>query len=352
MQNYSGEYPDSLLPSLRGIPFICPLCRGQLDVRKDAYHCPHCKKFYPLHGGIPDFRVFPDPFLDFQGDYDRTEIILAAIDHHDFKSLLEYYWSMSDVTPEVLRPKFIRSAMLGEQKARRILGILEDSAYKESVTAKSVLEIGSGTGNFLSVAMLRYGQVTGIDIAMRWLHVSRRRFMDSGLPVPPLVCCCAEYLPFPDGMFDLAVASATLEFVCDQNRVLSECARCLKDNGSLYVSTVNRFSIAQDPYAYLLGVGFLPRAWQALYVRWRSKAIYDNIQLLSFHELNQMAAKYFATRKFFLPNIDNSSLHRFPLFTRLQVRLYRQLRKLPLFRLFLKWFGPGWDAIFCKQSLT
>ncbi|MGH7790876.1 MAG: class I SAM-dependent methyltransferase, partial [Thermodesulfobacteriota bacterium] len=196
-----------------------------------------------------------------------------------------------------------------------------------------------------------YEQVIGIDIAMRWLHVSRRRFMDIGLPVPPLVCCCAEYLPFPDGMFDLVVASATLEFVHDQQKALSECARCLNDNGSLYINTVNRFSIAQDPYAYLWGVGFLPRAWQARYVRWRRNAIY-NIRLLSFQELNQMAAKYFATKEFILPDIDNTSLHQLPRLSRLQGHIYRQLRKLPLFHLLLKWFGPGWDAIFRKHSLT
>lgn len=352
MQNHNSEYPDSLLPSLRAIEFVCPLCRRGLDVLNDAYHCSYCKKTYPLCGGIPDFRVFPDPFLNFEEDYKRTEFVLSALGRHDLKSLLEYYWSMSDITPEALRVRFIRSAMLGEQRARRILHLLEDRDSKKPLEAKNVLEIGSGTGNFLAVAASKYKRVIGSDIAMRWLHVSRRRFMDMGLPVPPLVCCCAEYLPFPDGMFDVAVASATIEFVRDQGKLLSECARCLKSDGLLYINTVNRFSIAQDPYSYLWGVGFLPRAWQARYVRWRRNAVYDNTRLLSSQELGQMAAKHFVTREVVLPDMDDTSLYQFPRFTRLQVHIYRQFKKLQLFRLFFKWFGPGWDIIFRKQYLT
>lgn len=348
MRYYSGKCPDSLLPSLRSTPFICPLCHKEPDVLRDAYHCSPCGKAYPLHGGIPDFRVFPDPFLDFQEDHDRTEAVLGALDHHDLESLLEYYWSMSDITPEALRVKFIRSAMLGEQRAQRTLRILDDGNSKELLAAKKVLEIGSGTGNFLAVAGPKCEQVVGIDIAMRWLHVSRRRFMDLSIPVPPLVCCCAEHLPFPDEMFDLIISSGTLEFVSDQNKTLSECARCMKDDGSLLINTVNRFSIAQDPYAYLWGVGFLPRSLQAQYVRWRRNAVYDNTRLLSFRELDLMAAKYFSKRTFFLPDIDDSSLNRFPSHTRLQVQIYRVLKRAPVSPLLLKWFGPGWDAIFYK----
>src|SRR4051812_11362084 len=102
--------PSSLLPSLSRINFVCPLCRGELDVLNEAYLCTGCEKTYPLHGGIPDFRVFQDPYLDFQEDHKRTEIVLAALEQFNFEELLEYYWTFSDVTPDALRPKFIRSA--------------------------------------------------------------------------------------------------------------------------------------------------------------------------------------------------------------------------------------------------
>ncbi len=348
MQHNNNKYPDSLLPSLHDISFVCPICREGLDVSRYGFHCGQCWKLYSLHGGIPDFRVFPDPFLDFQEDHDRTELLLAALDRHNLESLLEYYWSLSDITPKALRGKFMRSAMLGEQRAKRTVNILEGICGNDPANSKTALEVGSGTGNFLSAAAPHYRRVIGTDIAMRWLHVSRRRFMDFGMPVPPLVCCCAEHLPFPDGMFDLIVSSGTLEFVSDQNKTLSECARCMKDDGILFVNTVNRFSVAQDPYAYLWGVGFLPRSLQAQYVRWRRNAVYENTRLISFRELDLMAARYFSKRAFFLPDVDDSSLNRFPAHTRLQVKIYRRLKGVPPFAWLLRWFGPGWDAVFSK----
>src|SRR5207244_13119465 len=142
----------------------------------------------------------------------------------------------SDITPPPLRAKFIRSALLGEKRALRVVNLLRPVADRPGAGVRRVLEVGSGTGNFL--AMAHPGQrVIGIDIAMRWLNLSRRRFLDKRLPLPALVCCCAEHLPFPDGLFDQAVCSATLEFTRVPKQVLSECARTLSAKGFLYIST-------------------------------------------------------------------------------------------------------------------
>ncbi len=347
-QNLSQlPHPANLLPSLSEIEFVCPLCRRELKVIDNGYECSSCRKKYLLHDGIPDFRVFPDPFLSYREDYERTEIVLATLEKFNLEKLLEHYWSFSDITPKALRPKFIRSAVLGEQRGRRTLEIIEKNT---KITPKRVLEIGSGTGNFLAVAAPQYEQVIGIDIAMRWLHVSRRRFMDLEMPVPPLVCCCAEFLPFADDSFDLIVASSTLEFVRNQPKVLSECARALTENGTLYINSVNRYSIGRDPYAYLWGVGFLPRKWQARYVRRRSGASYENIKTLSYRELNLIAANHFPLKKFALPDVSPQVLKEFSFGTRLQIKLYRLLKKLPLFPFVLKRIGPGWDVIFQKDS--
>ena len=339
--------PQNLLPSLRKIYFVCPLCRGELEVFDDGYLCLTCRKKYSLHDGIPDFRVFPDPFLDYREDYARTEIVLDALEKYDLEKLLEHYWGFSDITPEVLRPKFVRSAMLGEYRAKRTLEFLDE---KLNVPIKNVLEIGSGTGNLLSAAASHYENIIGIDIAMRWLHISRRRFMDLGVEVPPLVCCCAEFLPFADNSFDLIVASSTLEFVRDQPKVLSECARTLDKDGTLYLNSVNRFSLGKDPYAYLWGIGFLPRRWQAKYVRWRRDASYENVNTLSFGELKSIADEFFAAKSFSLPEVPESVLKEFSAGTRMQIHGYRKLKKLPFFSAILKRFGPGWDVILQKKK--
>ena len=101
--------------------------------------------------------------------------MLDGLDKYDLEKLLTYYWSFSDITPEDLRPKFVRSAMLGEQKAQPILNLIKENTTESNLASKKVLEIGSGTGNFLILAAPQFKQVVGIDIGMRWLHVSRRR---------------------------------------------------------------------------------------------------------------------------------------------------------------------------------
>lgn len=343
MKETTYEHPVHVTPLLRTAALVCPLCLGSLTASTNAYHCRGCQRDYALHDGIPDFRVFPDRYLDFQQDGERSNIVLEGLEQFELKGLLEYYWSFSDVTPQMLRERYIRSALLGERKAEYVLEKLTDGTFKEPLRAEKVLDIGSGTGNLLAVAAPRFNQVVGVDIAMRWLHVSRRRFMDKGIEMPPLVCCCAEHLPFPDAYFDLALLSAALEFTTDQERVLSECARILKQDGSLYVSTVNRFSITQDPYAYLWGVGFLPRSWQAPYVSWRRHATYKNIRLLSLPRLKRIAKRHFTTCEIALPDIDNESLHLFSPAKQFQVKMYRKLKKLPIVNNLLLWVAPQWD---------
>jgi SAM-dependent methyltransferase len=327
------------------VALVCPACRGELDGSDEALRCGACARGFRVVAGIADLRTFPDPYLSVEEDLARTDAVLAAFDRHDLRSLLEYYWSLSDVTPEVLRARFVRSAMLAESRAETAVRMLSAAVPGPSGEA-SVLEIGSGTGGFLAAAASRFGRVTGVDIAMRWLHVSRRRFADRGLEPPALVCSCAEQLPFPDATFDAVAMTATLEFTRDPAATLAECARVLTAGGALYVNTVNRYSLARDPYAYVWGVGMLPRRWQAAYVRWRRDASYENIRLLSFGELDRLAARHFPVRDYALPDVADEALAQFPPATRAQVRVYRRLKASPVLGSVLRRTGPGWDALF------
>jgi ubiquinone/menaquinone biosynthesis C-methylase UbiE/uncharacterized protein YbaR (Trm112 family) len=328
----------------RGLTFVCPLCKGGLEQIDFAYKCVACVKTFPLQDGIPDFRIFPDPYLGFEEDRRRTELILSEFDRHDFESLLEFYWDLSEETPQRLRKKFIRGAIRSERKARHRHAGLIDCASGSSMRGNRVLEIGSGTGGFLAAAAAQGQEVVGVDIAMRWLHVCRRRLMDLGFQPPLLVCCCAEFLPFAAGSFDVTLMSSTLEFVRNQSQVLSECSRTLCADGTLFINSVNRYSMATNPYVDLWGVGYLPRRWQSRYACFRRDASFENIRLLSYSELNRLASKCFQETEFSLPDIDEVSLGEFSSFTRWQVHVYRLLKRFSSMRHVLNRIGPEWDV--------
>ena len=337
----------------RGVPaqdltFVCPLCRGPLASSPDAFACGPCGRRYPLHDGIPDFRVFPDPYLGFEEDRARTEAVLEALHRYDLPGLLEHYWSLSDITPPDLRRRFIRGALQGEAKARRFLRVLDEPAPSGAAPVQSVIEIGSGTGAFLAVASERFPRVVGVDIAMRWLHLSRRRFLDRGLPAPLLVCACAEALPFPDGAFDLAFTAATLELTRDPGQAMGECARVLGPGGRLLLNTSNRFSLASEPHVHLWGVGFLPRRWQVPYVRWRRGVDFSKIRPLSLGKLDRLAAPFFPARQVTPADAADETVAGLPAPQRAQVAVYRRLKKSRLLRPLLLRFAPEWDARLAK----
>ncbi|HUF19059.1 MAG TPA: methyltransferase domain-containing protein [Thermoanaerobaculia bacterium] len=332
------SHPNGVLPAVRQLDFVCPSCRGELSVASDAYRCDSCARDYPVLLGIPDFRLFPDPYLAFEDDAAKAEMVASLLDSHTLETLLERYWSVSDVTPPELRKLYIRSAMLSERRSEGFLNRLPANGNG------SLLDVGSGTGGLLLAAARRGFQVAGVDIAMRWLQVSRRRFMDAGKEPPALVCACAESLPFRDEAFDRVTSISTLEFASEAESQIAEAARILKSDGAHLVSTVNRHSLAADPYAYLRFVGFLPRRWQAQYVGWRRSTQW-RIRELSLSELDGLARRSFRMRDYYLPDVDELALAAFPASTRMQVRLYRKAKALPVFGSLLKRFGPGWEAV-------
>jgi hypothetical protein len=62
----------------------------------------------------------------------------------------------------------------------------------------------------------------------------------------------------------------------------------LAAGGHLHAVTCNRFSLAPEPHVRLLGVGYLPRPWQAPYVAWRGRGDYRHVRLLGRAELARL----------------------------------------------------------------
>ncbi len=341
MENTINKSSPALLPANQKLDFVCPRCKKDLITTSTHYHCIPCQQQYPVVAGIPDFRVFPDPYLDFDEDRSRTQIVLDALDQYPLRELLTYYWSYSDVTPPLLRAKFVDNAIRGESRGKRLFDLITNDGTD---LPKRFIEIGCGTGNLLVTAAKHIPQTVGTDIAMRWLHLSRRRFMDMGLDVPALVCCCAEFLPFKPQSFDAAIMASTFEFLKSPDDALIELKRTLTQDGCAIINTVNRFSLTSNPYAHLWGVGFLPKTWQVRYVRKRRDASFENITLYSYNHIKKTAGLSFNNIDIALADISDKTLATLPARIKLLVKIYRLLKGLPVIESLLKQIAPEWDV--------
>ncbi len=320
------------------LSFCCPLCQGSLARGPMEYACAPCQRTYPIVLGIPDFRVFPDPYIDYVNDRRKAQLI-GEQSGLDFRGLLEFYWKITPDVPPKLAGRYIKGALTGVAKALSSLHEIERVSQGDR-RDDAMLEVGCGTGGFLVAAKPRYRFVIGIDIALRWLIIAKRRFEELNMEIP-LLCCCAEFLPFSGDSFDLVVANAVIEHTKDQERVLSEAFRVLKDRGMLFLTTANRYSLAPEPHVRVWGVGFFPRRAMARYVRLIRGVPYRHIRLLSAFELRGMLKRSrFQDDRILLPDIGAAQLASFSSWERFQVRCYRLLKGIPLVKALLYVFGP------------
>lgn len=95
-----------------------------------------------------------------------------------------------------------------------------------------ILEVGSGTGSITALLERRFPRATVCGIDFSEGMIRHRQFAHG-------VVADAEQLPFTDGGFDWIVASDIIEHVEHQERLVAECARCLKPGGRLLLTTPN-----------------------------------------------------------------------------------------------------------------
>ncbi len=337
-----------MTPSL---DFCCPQCKGALDLSGDNYSCLDCGKTYPVVLGIPDFRVFPDPYIEYEDDRDKAKLLMAQSHKLSFKELVQFYWEITPVVSPDRAKRFIRNVFSSIDRGIQHLKEIKSFTKNHRIpNSNAVLEIGCGTGGFLASLKQEFDHVIGTDIAFRWLIIARKRFEELGLELP-LVCCCAEYLPFADESFGLVAAEAVLEHVRNQELTLKECNRVLHEKGALFLSTPNRFSITPEPHVRIWGVGFLPRKWMNRYVRLVKGISYDNITLLSCAELKNLLKRCaFTEENIFLPTISSEELKDFSTFEKIQVAIYDAVRNTPFIRSLLYFFGPFFHSLSFAQK--
>ena len=319
--------------------YCCPQCHGPVILDAEAYRCSACRRTYPIVFGIPDFRLFPDPYISLEDEYKKARVLADQADRVSFGDLVRFYWEITLDVPRSDAERYIHYAISGEDRGRACLETM-DVQVRERWSGKACLEIGCGTGGFLLAARHRFHTLIGVDIALRWLVIAKKR-LEGTEKRPILVCCSAEHLPFPDGTFDGVVGLHTLEHTKDQQQVLAETARTLKRGGRYFFTTPNRFSLGPEPCVRVWGVGFLPRSLADRYVRLVKGIPYRHIRLLSYFELRRLLFRV-GLREWTIspPRIAECEQKTVSGFTRILITIYHTLLELPIFSFVLQIIGP------------
>jgi SAM-dependent methyltransferase len=219
----------------------------------------------------------------------------------------------------------------------------EVRAHVPEVADRATLEVGCGTGGFLAASARAGLRPVGVDIAFRWLVVARRRLEEAGVEVP-LVCACAEHLPFADETFGLVVSESTLEHVRAPLDSLREARRVLVPSGRLSLSTTNRFTLAPEPHVGVWGVGFLPRRWMSAYVGLVRGRPYQFIRSVSAAELRGLLRQSgFRAGSIEAARAPSHGLYAHP--TRVLVQGYQLLRAVPVARKVLAQIAPNLEVL-------
>ncbi|MGI8619950.1 MAG: methyltransferase domain-containing protein [Gemmatimonadaceae bacterium] len=316
------------------VRFVCPACRGELEATASEYACPPCARTYPVVCGIPDFRLAPDPYIDIEQDRRKAERLFHDGSGRSFEQLLRHYYTVTPEDPVDLAERWIAHALAEVEIASALVA----GADWPDAEGASLLDIGCSTGALLVALSDRHPRRTGVDVALRWLAVGRIRLRDAGVDAT-LVCANAEYLPFPDRSFGAVTCVDTLEHVRDANAAMRQAYRVSLPGAPLLCTANNRLAPVPEPNIHLWGVGYLPRRWQAGYVKWRRSDLHPyRIRLMTPGGLRAAAVSAGYADAVVQP-APIVAPHVGPRLRR-ALRLYGRLRRMPFTGSLLKALGP------------
>ncbi|MBT8061411.1 MAG: class I SAM-dependent methyltransferase [Xanthomonadales bacterium] len=117
---------------------------------------------------------------------------------------------------------------------------------REFCSSRVVLDAACGEGFGTALLSQVASHVTGVDISETAITHARSRYGEANNVAFEVADCCA--LPFGDRHFDVVVSFETLEHLENQQQLLSEFRRVLRDDGLLILSSPDKaeYSDKQD----------------------------------------------------------------------------------------------------------
>ncbi len=317
---------------------VCPACREPLRGDARGLGCRGCGRTFPRVAGLPDLRLRSDRYLALDAERAKAERLARRAWRTDLTGLAETYYAITDDVDARRRARYLAHIARAEVRGAGLVPLLPRTGR--------ILEIGCGSGGLLAAAAKAGRDITGIDIAARWLVVASRRLADLGLSVP-LAAADAENLPWNDAQFDAVVADSLIEHLDDPLSALREAWRVLRPGGRLIVWGPNRHSLTTDPHVGLWGVGWLPDHWASVYVR-RRRGCDWTVRPLSPGQSRRLAVEAgWSDVRVHAPEVPLGWRTRWT--GRIGIRLYETLRRSCLNGV-LRELGPIWQVVATRQE--
>lgn len=325
--------------------WCCPRCHGALTRDDAELACPRCVARYPVVAGIPDLRIPGPSWIDPAQDRADAEVLAARLaaargnhSHANDGTASNGGATAASRGEAAAAIRSVFAARPGwtaarvETRTREVLTAPQHlktqiREWLAPIVAQdgAILDVGCGPGMLLAAAADSGRPLIGIDVSLVWLVAARALIEEYG-GTADLAAALGEALPLADGAVGAVVSLDVIEHVDAPDRYLQEIDRALRPSGVLALSTPNRFSLAAEPHVGVWGVGWLPRTWQADYVRWRSGEPYHSVWLRSGRELRHLlAANTHCACRLMAPAVPAHALQHFPPHRRRLARLYNRL---------------------------
>ena len=117
------------------------------------------------------------------------------------------------------------------------------------LASKQIIDVGCGGGLLTEGMAARGAQVIGIDMGKAPLSVARLHQHESGLEIDYQQATAEQMAAEQAGSFDTVTCMEMLEHVPDPAATIAACAQLIRDDGRVFLSTINR-----NPKAYLFAV--------------------------------------------------------------------------------------------------
>lgn len=175
----------------------------------------------------------------------------------------------------------------------------------QPVRGEKVLDIGTGTANYL-IELARLGlDCTGLDVGLGMLLRAKEKAAGEGLDIK-LSVARAEALPFSDHRFDLVLSVTAFEFFSDPSSAVAEMCRVCRPGGRVVVAVLNKWSLW---------------AMRRRILTWFRQTIFTHCRFYSYREMKRLFGRVqWGTAAFAPPELPPSLI---PVFDRMEPLLQR-----------------------------